>query len=385
MTPERWEQVGALYRAALENAPGERATFLKSACSGDEDLRREVESLLAAEAGAGDFLSAGAMSDAAQTLAAERTHMLVGRSLGRYRVLAPLGAGGMGEVYLGEDARLRRRVALKLLPAELTVSRDRVRRFEQEARAVAALNHPSIITVFEVGEAEGFRFIVTEYVEGETVRELLAPGKLTPGRALDMATQTAGALAAAHEVGVVHRDVKPENIMLRRDGFVKVLDFGLAKLTQHHAAAVEMSAPSGSVFKTAPGVVLGTVQYMSPEQARNLEVDERTDIFSLGVVLYEMLAGRAPFAGETPSHVIVAILENEPPPLAEHAEVPAALERIVTQALSKDKAARYQTMRELLDDLARVERRTGLFHAAGARPRPDRINAERQRAEIRRR
>ena len=354
MTPERWEQVGALYRAALERAPGERADFLARACAGDADLRREVEALLAADAGAGGFLSAGAMADAAQMLAHEQARTLVGRSLGRYRVVAPLGAGGMGEVYLAEDVKLKRRVAVKLLPAELTASRDRVRRFEREARAASALNHPNIVTVFEVGEEEGLPFIATEYVEGETLRQLLARGPLSPAQALDVAAQAAGALAAAHEVGVVHRDVKPENIMLRRDGYVKVLDFGLAKLTQPQALMNE-GTPVASTVETKPGVVLGTVAYMSPEQARSLEVDERTDVFSLGVVLYEMLTGRAPFTGETPSHVIVSILEREPEPLALHADVPAELERIVTQALQKDRAARYQTMRALLDDLRELK------------------------------
>jgi hypothetical protein len=237
-----------------------------------------------------------------------------------------------------------------------------VRRFEQEARAVAALNHPNIITVFEVGEAEGLRFIVTEYVEGETLRELLARGKLTPERALGRGLRRRRARSRrrtrwASSTG----DVKPENIMLRRDGFVKVLDFGLAKLTQHHAAAVDMGAPTGSIVKTAPGVVLGTVQYMSPEQARNLEVDERTDIFSLGVVLYEMLTGLRPFAGETPSHVIVADLDrrtacrsrsSQKVPAALGANRPPRRSQGYGGTLSDDARVCSTTLRELRDELA---------------------------------
>ncbi|MEJ7576850.1 MAG: protein kinase [Pyrinomonadaceae bacterium] len=261
-----------------------------------------------------------------------------------------LGAGGMGEVYLAEDLMLGRRIALKLLP-QFTLSADRVRRFEQEARAASALNHPNIVTIHEIGRSHSAHFIATEFVDGVTLREHMANTRMTIGEVLDIAVQVASALSAAHEAGIVHRDIKPENVMLRRDRLVKVLDFGLAKLALQQVAAVDSQAPTKSMVKTNPGVVMGTVGYMSPEQGRGAEVDARTDIWSLGVVLYEMVSGHAPFEGETPSHVTVSILESEPPPLSHHAEVPAELERIVTKALRKNKKERYQTARDMALDL----------------------------------
>jgi len=265
--------------------------------------------------------------------------------------VALLGAGGMGEVYLTEDTRLGRRVALKLLPAQFTTEPDRLHRFEREARAASSLNHPNIITIHEVGQLEGEPFIITEFIEGKTLRQQMAAATMMLREALDVAIQVASALAAAHEAGIVHRDIKPENVMVRRDGLVKVLDFGLAKLAMPQLSALEEEAQTRSMVNTNPGVVIGTVQYMSPEQARGQEVDVRTDIWTLGVVLYEMVAGRAPFQGETPSHVIVSVLESEPPPLAGYSEVPVELERIVTKALRKNREERYQTASELSVDL----------------------------------
>src|SRR5438270_12913643 len=222
-----------------------------------------------------------------------------------------LDPGGMGEVYLAEDTRLGRALALKLLLAEYTQDSARVRRFEQEARAASALNHPNILTIYEVGEAGGRHYIATEYVEGETLRQKIRSGPLAIGEAADIAAQAAEALSAAHAAGIAHRDVKPENVMVRPDGYVKVLDFGLAKLVERRGADGEAETETA---QTNPGTVMGTTWYMSPEQARGLPVDARTDVWSLGVVLYEMLAGSPPFAGSTSSHVIVSILEREPPP-----------------------------------------------------------------------
>src|SRR5438105_6732766 len=253
-------------------------------------MRREVESLLAAEDGAGSFLAAGAMKDAAKMLVEDKSLSLVGKELGHYQVLSLLGAGGMGDVYLAEDIRLKRKVALKLLPAELTANEDRLRRFEQEAQAASALNHPNIITIHEIGQVDGMNFIVTEFIAGETLRELMTTARMNLLVVLDVATQAASALTAAHAAGIVHRDLKPENIMLRPDGLIKVLDFGLAKLTEPRTANVDTEAPTVVRVDTKMGTVMGTAQYMSPEQARGLKVDARTDIFSLGVVLYEMLA-----------------------------------------------------------------------------------------------
>jgi serine/threonine protein kinase/Flp pilus assembly protein TadD len=280
--------------------------------------------------------------------------VVAGQTIKQYRVTSPLGAGGMGEVYLAEDTRLGRRVALKFLPALFTQEKRHLRRFEQEARAVAALSHPNVCTIYEVVETgEGRHCIVMEYVEGMTLRERIAEGRMKVGEALDAAIQVASALFAAHTAGIVHRDIKPENIMLRRDGYVKVLDFGLAKLTEKKSEPFDSEGKTRVLeLKTSPGMVMGTVAYMSPEQARGLPVDARTDVWSLGVVLYEMVAGQQPFEGATPTDVIISIAGLEPEPLARCApEVPIQLERIVKKALTKDQEERYQTAEDLLIDL----------------------------------
>src|SRR2546422_5550633 len=273
-----------------------------------------------------------------------------GAKLGRYEIRSKLGEGGMGEVYLAQDTKLDRKVALKILPADLATNHDRMRRFVQEAKAASALNHPNIITIHEIEETDSDHFIATEFIDGFTLRARMQKLPLKLAEAFDIAVQIASALTAAHAAGIVHRDIKPENIMLRRDGYVKVLDFGLAKLTEQPTTDVPTAA--GARVKTDTGVVMGTSCYMSPEQARGLAVDGRTDIWSLGVVLCEMLTGQAPFAGETPSHVIVSILEKHAPPLSRYlAEVPAELERSVSKALRKNREERYQTVKDLLLDL----------------------------------
>ncbi|MFY9610461.1 MAG: protein kinase [Blastocatellia bacterium] len=281
--------------------------------------------------------------------------------LSHYRIVSRIGAGGMGEVYLAEDVRLGRKVALKILNADLTKHEDRVRRFEQEARAASALSHPNILTIFDIGTEVSTHFIATEYIDGPTLRSLLTRARMKLGEVLDVALQAAGALAAAHAAGIIHRDIKPENIMVRADGLVKVLDFGLAKLIETQAPSTDSVARTIARANTDPGTVMGTAAYMSPEQARGQSVDARTDIFSLGVVIYEMIAGRAPFEGETASHVIVSILEKEPPPLTRSSpEAPSELDRIVTKALAKDKDERYQTVKDLLIDLKRLKQRRDL-------------------------
>jgi len=311
-----------------------------------------VESLLAAEDRAGSFLAAGAMNDAAKMVADEKALMLVGKKLGRYQVLSLLGSGGMGEVYLAEDLQLKRQVALKLLPAELTAHRDRLRRFEQEARAASALNHPNIITIYEIGKQENLNFIVAEFIEGQTLRRLMSGTRMKLTVALDVATQVSSALAAAHAAGIVHRDLKPDNIMVRPDGLIKVLDFGLAKLTEPPTSSVDHEAPTAVRVDTEIGTVMGTARYMSPEQARGLKVDARTDIFSLGVVFYEMLAGQAPFTGATTADTISVLLHKEPQALSTLSpDVPADLQHIISKALRKDREERYQTIKSLLTDL----------------------------------
>src|SRR5215510_11456991 len=280
-----------------------------------------------------------------------------GQMVGHYQIERQLGAGGMGMVYLARDTRLGRPAALKLLRPDLTQDPERMRRFRREARAASALNHPNILTIYEVGQADSpageAHFIAAECVDGQTLRELCQRAGLTLGASLDILIQVAGALSAAHKAGIVHRDIKPENIMLRKDGLVKALDFGLAKLTEQDAR------PHGDSLAretTQPGAVMGTVSYMSPEQARGLEVDERSDLFSLGVVMYELLTGRAPFEGKTTSDVLVALLSSEPRPLASYvSKLPEALQEIGARALAKPVEERYQTAREFCDDLKRLK------------------------------
>jgi serine/threonine-protein kinase len=272
-----------------------------------------------------------------------------------YRIIRELGKGGMGEVYLAEDTRLDRKVALKILPSEFASDVSRMARFVQEAKSASALNHPGIITIYEIGESNGLQFIASEYIEGETLRQHLLRARMSVRETLEIAVQIAGALSAAHGAGIIHRDIKPENMMLRPDGYVKVLDFGLAKPSQQDTPATNTQAPTIAAPKTEPGMLLGTLAYMSPEQTRGKPVDARTDIFSFGVILYEMVTGRAPFEGETTSDIIASILRTDPPPLAFRSpDAPAELERIVTKALAKNQDERYQTAQDLLIDLKRL-------------------------------
>src|SRR3989454_1834562 len=327
MTPERWQQVKNLFHSALERESNHRALFLDEACAGDASLRREVEALIASHEQTGSFIDSPAYELGAELLTEDQAEKLVGQRIAHYEIVALLGSGGMGEVYLAHDTKLGREIALKLLPAQFTTDANRLRRFEQEAHAASTLSHPNVCMIHEVGETEDDRhYIAMEYVDGVTLRQHMTEARLILSEVLDVAAQVASGLAAAHEVGVVHRDIKPENIMLRHDGYIKVLDFGLAKLTEQPTTDVTIAA--GARVKTDTGVVMGTSSYMSPEQARGLAVDARTDIWSLGVVIYEMLTGLVPFEGATTSDVIVSILEREPAPLAQFSpEAPAELQR----------------------------------------------------------
>lgn len=367
MKPERNRQIDGVFQAALARNPAERAAFLDEACVGDPALRREVEALLSSDEQGGGFIESPAIEIAPELVADDQTTTLVGETIGPYRIEAQLGKGGMGEVFLAQDSRLRRKVALKFLPAFFTSDERRLRRFEQEAHSTSALNHPNILTIYELGRFNERHFIATEFVNGETLRQRLLGGRMRIDEALKVADQIASALAASHEAGVVHRDIKPENIMVRRDGIVKVLDFGLAKLVTPPVDDPE--AKTRTLLKTEPGTVMGTAQYMSPEQARGLEMDSRTDIWSLGVVLYEMVCGKPPFAGPTTSDVLVAILDREPSlPDSTESEITPEFWRIIKKALCKRREERYQTIQDLLFDLRQENEKDFLGKMRSSKP-----------------
>jgi len=284
--------------------------------------------------------------------------IVIGEKIGHYKVQSSIGAGGMGEIYRASDTRLRRDVAIKILPESLMKDASAIERFMREAYAASALNHPNILTIFDIGEHEDTHFIATEFVEGETLRQKMQNSRLRLTEILDVAIQTADALVAAHEAGIIHRDIKPENIMIRRDGYVKVLDFGIAKLSENESPEIDANAATLVQSITAKGMILGTAFYMSPEQARGLKVDARSDVFSLGAVIYEMTARKLPFSGQTIADVIASILKSEPPTLSEIVKnLPPEFERIVAKSLNKKRAGRYQTMKDLAEDLRQIRQR----------------------------
>jgi Tol biopolymer transport system component len=361
MDRERWLRIDAIIQTAVELADDEREPFLDEACSGDDDLRAAVEHLLAFDGEALPLVEGSALDAAASLIGAPEPALKDGEVLGPYEVSSCIGAGGMGEVYLARDVRLGRKVALKLLPTDSCADAERVRRFRAEARAASALNHPNILTVFEIGEHDGRVFIATEYIEGETLRRRLSRGALTLGDALNIAAQTTGALAAAHRAGIVHRDVKPENIMIRPDGYVKVLDFGLATLSEEPIAPQALDRDAEESSYTQLDRVIGTVRYMSPEQARGEFVDARGDVFSLGVVVFEMITGRLPFDGSTDAEVVASILNAEAEPIARYAPgAPDDLQRCLDRTLRKNPEGRYATASELAADLSLVQKELAL-------------------------
>lgn len=371
-SPERWKRLEELFNQALELEPGQRRHFLDTECGDDPSLREEVESLLRSSTVEGaDFIQEPLRAAARDFYADQAAAPLAeGSSVSHYRILSTLGAGGMGRVYLAEDSRLGRKVALKTLAPGRIHGARALSRFEQEARAASALNHPNILTIYEVGQFEGASFIASEFVDGMTLREKLARGRLDADSTLEIAIQVAAGLSAAHAAHIEHRDIKPENIILRDDGLVKIVDFGIAKLSRD--ATGEEPGAAGRASITLPGVVLGTARYMSPEQARGLPVDGRTDVFSLGAVLYEMLAGRPAFEGETTSDVIAEILKSDPPPLDQLApEAPAELCAIVSQAMRKDLEGRPQAA-EVLASLRALKRDREFQTRFGAAALPSR-------------
>ncbi|MGE0130733.1 MAG: protein kinase [Blastocatellales bacterium] len=370
MTPERYQQITHIYNQAIELDPDERARFLDQVCAGAADLRNEVELMIASDEQAGSFLDRTAIEVASRQMAGEKSFSLAGRRIGRYEILSLLGAGGMGEVWLARDDQLERNVAIKLLPEQFTRSQNHVRRFAQEARAASALNHPNIITIHEIGEAEGTHYIITEFVEGQTLRQMLSEPFSEPmplQTSLEIAVQIADALVAAHKAGIVHRDLKPENVMVRPDGLVKVLDFGLAKLADR--SEIDSEAPTAIQIKTDPGTVMGTISYMSPEQSLAQKIDQRTDIFSLGVMLYEMITGQRPFQGASNAALYDAILHHTPVPVTSlRPELPSELQWTIERALEKKTEQRFQTAAELKAALKTLKHESG--SGSGATPQP---------------
>lgn len=346
-------EVKEIFHESLRREPGEsRDNYLTDACSGNKELRAEVESLLKSLEEARSFLEVPLTAESEIDHGA--TSLSAGCTISHYRIESLLGSGGMGEVYLATDRILRRPVALKIIPDSLSPDSERVRRFEREAQAIAELNHPNIMTIFEFGTSNDKHFIVSEYIKGVTVRQRLAGGPLPIMDVLDIAIQTAAALQAAHSACIIHRDIKPENIMIRDDGYVKVLDFGLAKLT----ALPEREFNAQFSVTSQPGMMLGTSSYVSPEQARGREVDPRTDLFSLGVVIYEMLTGVQPFKGDTAIDVVAEIIQGDPPPLeTDDSKIPKGLCSIIKRLLEKKPKRRFPDAATLHSELVELRDR----------------------------
>jgi eukaryotic-like serine/threonine-protein kinase len=361
---DRWRQVEQIFHAALQRPSDERPAFLTHACAGDENLRREVESLLAHDETGGDFPEAPALGTASG-YPRDVDRSLAGQVLGSYRVIGRIGSGGMGEVYLAQDTRLGRRVAVKMIARELSQDTGWRARFAQEAKAASALNHPNIVTVYDVGTQDGHDFLVMEYVDGKTLEQAIAGKPMPVHEAVRLAAQIADAVATAHAVGIVHRDLKPTNVMITPSGLAKVLDFGIAKLAR---ADNELAGTRTLAPRTIGGALLGTASYMSPEQTEGRSVDARSDVFSFGAVLYEMLTGEKAFAGESLASVLAAVLNNQPRPLSQRCpRVPRELERIVERCLRKEPAHRFQTMQEVKIALEQLQQHVG--PARGLRPR----------------
>ncbi len=373
MNPARFQTIEEIFRAALDQEPDQISAFLDTACEGDEVLRRKVEALLASRQRAASFIETSAVGLATKIIQNGQADSLIGRTIGHYKISKRIGTGGMGDVYLATDITAGRKAALKLLPMRFTGDAERLKRFEQEAHAVVGLNHPNILTVYEIGEDHSIHYIASELIEGETLRQRLMRGRMQLSEAVDVAIQVASALAVAHQAGIVHRDIKPENIMLRPDGYVKVLDFGIAKLAEQEIPVTTPRDEALLLVETNLGSILGTVRYMSPEQACGAHVDKSTDIWSLGVVLYEMVTGHAPFTGDAPQDVMSAILEREPPPLTKYlAHPPAELQQIISKTLRKDRKERYHSAHELLQALKelrhKLEVEADLQRSSAARP-----------------
>jgi serine/threonine-protein kinase len=353
MAHENWQRVREVFDAALRQDPGDRQNYLNEACGDDKKLLSEVESLFSSLAKSDEFLETPAVAHVADIIESTTRPLALGTRFGHYELIQQIGSGGMGQVYLAKDQKLDRRVAIKILHEKFSRDESNLKRFVREAKTASALNHPNILVIHEIGESEAAHYIVSEFIEGRTLREVLTQSQMNLGEVLDVAIQIARALSAAHGAHLIHRDIKPENVMLRPDGYIKVLDFGLAKLIeQQNKSFLGLEESTLAKGQTAKGVILGTINYMSPEQAKGERIDERTDIFSLGVVIYEMVTGRTPFAQDSMSETLANLISAEPQPLSRFAiNVPDELTRIVSKMLRKDKDERYQTMKDVLTDL----------------------------------
>lgn len=365
-TPENWHEIKDIFYAAMQLEPEAREQFLNDSCHGDDSLRSEVEAMISSSEAAGSFMNSPAVAQMHPVINDPGKRLKVGKEFGRYKILRRLGAGAMGEVYLARDQRLERRLALKILPTEFAGDSERLRRFVVEAKSASALNHPNILTIYETGEVEGVNYIASEFVEGKTLADLQSREKLDLKTALDYAAQIADALRAAHGANIVHRDIKPDNVMIRPDGLVKLVDFGIAKLsepTQRDDICDSDRSEAATAIRsqTDPGMIVGTPNYMSPEQARADPVDARSDIFSFGLVFYEMLTGTRAFEGKSAMDVISAILQKEPVPISRLvSDVPQEINRILSKTLRKEVDERYQTAKDLLVDLKSARREVGL-------------------------
>ncbi|HUR97197.1 MAG TPA: serine/threonine-protein kinase, partial [Pyrinomonadaceae bacterium] len=365
MNPEGWHNVDRLFQVAVEIEPSRRAAYLENACAGDWVLRSEVEELLSNDSLSWDFLEQPAIESAAFFLADDEPVLSPGERVSHYEIIGLLGKGGMGEVYLACDRILNRNIALKFLPFDYTQDATRLQRFQREAQAVSTLNHPNIITIHELGSVGDQQYIATEFVGGETLHELISR-RMSVDEVLEISIQIAGALAAAHEAGIIHRDIKPENVMVRHDGYVKVLDFGLAKLIGEFELRSETGF--GERVDLSSGLLMGTLRYMSPEQVNGDQVDARSDIFSLGSVIYEMITGLPAFDDKNPANLGQSILKDHPA----LSDLPEELRAIVAKMLSKDKRNRYANAVELARDLNILK---GSLHVGQPRARASLISA----------
>ncbi|MCU0239352.1 MAG: serine/threonine-protein kinase, partial [Pyrinomonadaceae bacterium] len=370
MTPERLKKVENIYHNVLEVLPKDRDKFLSDSCGDDKELRTEIESLLSFENIKADVIDSSPEVLIKEIFSNQITTDLIGKQVYQYKILSLLGEGGMGAVFLAHDTKLERKVAIKFLSDKFLVETNSLSRFFLEAKSSSALNHPNIITIHEIGEYKGRPFIANEFIDGLTLKDFLSERRASLSELVEILIQIASALSSAHQAGIIHRDIKPENVMIRKDGIVKILDFGLAKLSQN-SNETDSDAKTVVNFSTIHGIVLGTPQFMSPEQVRGKKVDVRTDIWSFGVLIYQMLTQRLPFQGETTNDVIASILKTEPLPLTEYVpHIPDELEKITLRSLKKNRSDRFQTIDEVLNELKKFRRNYEL----GTKTEPYNIN-----------